>query len=190
METILELDRELFLYLNSWGSESYDYIWLYITQIMNAVPLFLFVFTFIIWKLNAKHAFKIIGTTLLLLIIAFILTELTKITFQRLRPLNEPLLEGKVRRLIEARNYSFFSGHSAVSFAISSYLVLMLKERFPWILILWFWATLFSYSRIYTGAHYPLDVLVGITVGAILALYYFKFIQQKMELKVIPKLHD
>ena len=190
MKTILELDRELFLYLNTWGSESYDFIWLYITQIINAVPLFLFLFTFIVLKLDTKQAFKIIGTTLLLLVIAYMLTELTKITFQRLRPLNEPLLEGKVRRLIEARNYSFFSGHSAVSFAISSYLVLMLKERFPWILLLWLWAILFSYSRIYTGAHYPLDVIVGVTVGAILALYYFKYVEQKMQLKVPSRSHD
>ena len=190
MKTILELDRELFLYLNAWGSEPYDYIWLYITQIKNAIPLFLVVFLFLLVKLDTKKALKIIGTTLLLLILAYAVTEITKMTFQRLRPLNEPLLEGKIRRLIEARNYSFFSGHSAVSFAISSYLVLVLKDRFRWVLLLWLWAILFSYSRIYTGAHYPLDVLVGVTVGALLALYFFKYVGLGLHLKVTPNKPD
>jgi len=29
------------------------------------------------------------------------------------------------------------------------------------------WASLISYSRIYLGAHYPLDVIVGAIVGGI-----------------------
>jgi undecaprenyl-diphosphatase len=29
------------------------------------------------------------------------------------------------------------------------------------------WATLIAYSRIYLGAHYPLDVLMGAIVGGL-----------------------
>ena len=32
METLIELDKALFVYLNSLGSENYDLIWLFITD--------------------------------------------------------------------------------------------------------------------------------------------------------------
>ena len=40
--------------------------------------------------------------------------------------------------------------------------------------ILIVWATLIAYSRIYLGAHYPLDVIMGAIIGGIGAITLFQ----------------
>ena len=78
----------------------------------------------------------------------------------------------EVQRLIEIQRYfSFPSGHSASSFAsaVAIYLGLTkdLKKKIGIALIVL--ATLISFSRLYVGVHYPLDVFVGIADGILLA---------------------
>lgn len=36
------------------------------------------------------------------------------------------------------------------------------------------WAILFSYSRLYLGVHYPSDVLVGAVVGVVIAYGFYR----------------
>ncbi len=64
--------------------------------------------------------------------------------------------------------YSFPSGHAASSFAAAS----ALSRGWPGGTIAWFaLAVLISYSRLYLGVHYPVDVAGGILIG--LACGYF-----------------
>ena len=60
--------------------------------------------------------------------------------------------------------YGFCSSHAANSFAIAMGIYLLTKNKGLSIL-LFIWATLISYSRIYLGVHYPLDVMTGALVG-------------------------
>ncbi|WFO18048.1 phosphatase PAP2 family protein [Cellulophaga baltica 4] len=41
------------------------------------------------------------------------------------------------------------------------------------------WALLVSYSRIYLGVHYPLDIITGLTVGTTLSFLYI-FLLKKL----------
>jgi undecaprenyl-diphosphatase len=41
IESLLSLDREVFLYLNNLGSEPYDGLWKFITKQINWLPFFL-----------------------------------------------------------------------------------------------------------------------------------------------------
>jgi undecaprenyl-diphosphatase len=41
---------------------------------------------------------------------------------------------------------------------------------------LFFWAVLVSYSRIYSGVHYPLDILGGAVLGWFLAVVFYKLL--------------
>lgn len=57
---------------------------------------------------------------------------------------------------------SFPSGHAANNMAVATVLILFYPRRG------WFYlpvALLIAYSRIYTGAHWPLDVLAGLILG-------------------------
>jgi undecaprenyl-diphosphatase len=65
-------------------------------------------------------------------------------------------------------DYSFPSGHSACSFAVSVVMFRMLPKYvgIPHLILAFFIAL----SRIYVGVHYPTDVLAGACTGALFAL--------------------
>ena len=63
--------------------------------------------------------------------------------------------------------HSFPSGHAAVSFACADTLARFTSRRAA--IALYILAALISWSRVYVGAHYPLDVLGGAIVGLALA---------------------
>ena len=63
--------------------------------------------------------------------------------------------------------YSFPSGHATVSFACATVLALAVPRlRWP----LYTLAVLISFSRVYVGVHYPLDVLAGAVLGVAIAI--------------------
>lgn len=62
--------------------------------------------------------------------------------------------------------FGFCSSHAANSFAIAVGFYLLTKNKSAGMALV-LWASIISYSRIYLGAHYPLDVLVGALVGSV-----------------------
>lgn len=77
-------------------------------------------------------------------------------------------------------DYSFPSGHVALSFATTTVLGLkysfMAKgKKYKLIYPLLASAAIIGFSRIYIGVHYPLDVIFGAIIGAICALIVLKF---------------
>ena len=95
--------------------------------------------------------------------------RLTKVLVGRLRPNNQPELEGLVRTLQNPQDFSFFSGHAATSFALTFFVCLQLRHRYPGLILLFIWPVLFTLSRIFVGVHYPLDLVVGSGVGLLSA---------------------
>jgi undecaprenyl-diphosphatase len=67
----------------------------------------------------------------------------------------------------EPTTTSFPSGHAATSFACAATLALFVpRYAVP---ILYVLAVAISYSRVYVGVHYPLDVLAGALLGLAVA---------------------
>ena len=178
LEQLKEWDRELFIYLNGLGIESYDNFWITVTTIQNWIPLYI---TFFILYFVAFHWKKALFTSLFILATAlstYGFTNVVKNFFLRLRPNNQPEIADVIRILQTPDNYSFFSGHSAVSTAAALFLILSLKDKYPWIWVVLIWPLLFMLSRIYVGVHYPGDVLVGAAVGIIFAITFFMLYQR------------
>ncbi len=76
----------------------------------------------------------------------------------------------------EASFTSFPSGHSVTIAALATVLVL----RFPGLKMLWIlMAILIGLSRVMVGAHYPSDVIVGLTLGALFTLFLARFFAAK-----------
>lgn len=61
--------------------------------------------------------------------------------------------------------YSFPSGHSSISFSTATSLTLRYPDNPYLIAGLYLRAVVVSFGRIYIGAHYPADVLVGALIG-------------------------
>jgi undecaprenyl-diphosphatase len=95
--------------------------------------------------------------------------------FGRLRPSWEPTLEGMVHIVDGYRggSFGFASSHAANTFATATFLVLLFRGKKPGMVWLFIWCTLVSYTRIYLGVHYPLDILCGALVGAMLAFVVY-----------------
>jgi membrane-associated phospholipid phosphatase len=62
---------------------------------------------------------------------------------------------------------SFPSGHAATSFAAATMLAFAFPPLAPVLVLL---AAAVAFSRVYVGVHYPLDILGGAVLGALVAL--------------------
>lgn len=176
MDAINQLDHDLFLWLNNWGSESWDGFWLIVTSKWSSIPIYA-ILLFLIFK---KYGWK--GTLITLVAVALLITctdqlaNLFKYGFERRRPCGQEGVK-EFARFVAPRcgRYGFFSAHAASSMALAIFIGNVLKDRYKWILTaLILWAILIGYSRIYLGVHYPGDVLVGFTIGGILGFVFRK----------------
>lgn len=173
LETILEWDRETFIYLNNLGIERYDAFWVTVTDFINWTPLFLLLMGIIFWKYPKREAILVMGTLLLMILFVVTLTDLTKNAVARLRPNNTEEISTLIRILKTPTTYSFFSGHSSSSFSIATILVLFLRHRFRWCWLMYLWALLMVASRVFVGVHYPVDIIVGGLVGVLSAFFFY-----------------
>ncbi len=173
LDRLLQWDRETLLYLNSLGIEDYDSYWSVATSINTWIPLFLLFLILVIAKFPKKEASFITTTVLLLLGFVLLMMNLTKDFVERLRPNNNAEINTIIRILKSPEGYSFFSGHAATSFAITTLIVLFLRKKIRWVWIFYFWPLIFSFSRIYVGVHYPSDILVGAFFGLLSAFLFY-----------------
>lgn len=168
LEKILALDTQLFIYLNSLGSETYDGLWLIITKQVNWIPFFLLLFYLIYKKLGIKQTGYLLLFVAVLILATDQITNLFKYTFQRPRPCNNPEINSFIRVVQSRTSFSFFSGHAANTMAVAAFLFLIFKKQFKYFGLLFLWPLIFAYSRIYLGLHYPIDILTGYLFGFIL----------------------
>jgi len=92
--------------------------------------------------------------------LGFLLSEALKALFHRARPLAEALVT-------RPHSHSFPSGHATTSFACAATLARFVSPRVA--VAFYVLAALVAWSRVYVGAHYPLDVLGGAALGLLIA---------------------
>lgn len=174
MEELISLDKELFLFLNGLGSESYDGFWKIITKQINWAPFILVVF----YLIQRKIGWKNLGIVILFLavLIAFTdqITNLFKYSFERLRPCNDTDVNGIARIVIHRDSFSFFSGHASNSMATTTFIFLLLRKHYKFTFLLFLFPLIFAFSRIYLGLHFPSDILVGYLFGATFGFGFFR----------------
>ena len=94
-----------------------------------------------------------------------------KYGFEKLRPTHNPLTADLVHTVNNYRGglYGTFSAHTATCFVIATYTSLIFKSKL-YTLLIFAWAILVAYSRIYLGVHFPFDIMGGAITGYIMAL--------------------
>lgn len=181
LEQLKQWDRELFIYLNSLGIERFDTFWIQVTQEETWIPLYILILLLIIKAYSKKSSLFVIGGYFSTFLITFGVTRFIKATVARIRPNNVTELKEVIRILQEPTYYSFVSGHTSTSMAITTFVVLVLRKHFKWIYVIYIWPILFAASRIYVGVHYPADIAAGALLGVIIA--YLVYLVVKKYLK-------
>lgn len=183
LESILQKDRQLLIYLNNLGSEQWDPIWLAITNQFYWTPLFIFIFYLVIKSFGWKQGGFMIFSLILLVAFSDQFTNLIKATVARLRPNNDPEIKHLLRLFINPQSHSFISGHATTSTFFSVFTILLLRKKYKRIYLILFFPLVFSYSRLYLGVHFPVDIFVGILTGIVFGNLYF-FIFKKADKKL------
>lgn len=179
METLLQYDKDLFLFLNGLGGTSWDGFWLFITHKWNSIPVYLVLLVLSYRYFGPKATLLLLCVVTLMILCTDQLANLLKNGVQRLRPcfdLDVNEIMRQVRDSCENRGqFGYFSAHAANSFAVAIFFTVLLRSMYARIgIFLIVWAIFISYSRIYIGVHFPLDVLSGVLIGGLMGWFFAK----------------
>ena len=172
IETINYWDEKAFLWLNSFYLEALDPVALQLTQTITWIPLYVLLL-YLIYRIDPKNTLWILGGVMLTILLADqVSSGLMKPYFERLRPCHDPRWEGMMHVYGRCGGlYGFVSSHAANTFGLATFLTLKLGKKQKAIAWLFLFALVVSYTRIYLGVHYPLDLFFGALVGVLAAFF-------------------
>lgn len=187
LEFLENIDEKLFLFLNGIHSSFFDTLMYYVSSKTFWIPLYLF-FVYLLYKVYGKKFW----IPLLIIILTIAAADFTSVyffknIFQRLRPCHNPDLINVVHLVNNhcGGQYSFVSSHATNMFSLATILWLHIRNKYTilsWLLFLW--ASIIAYSRVYLGVHYPGDILGGAFLGILIGnIFYFlskKYIIRRM----------
>lgn len=186
LESLINKDQQLLIYLNNLGTDFWDPIFMYITHQINWWPFFVILIFLLLKKISLKQ----FGLLVLVLALFFVFTDqmtnVVKYAVARLRPVNDPDILPHLRYLRSANSPSFFSGHASNSMGSILLIFLIMKKYYKYAWVIFFFPLLFAYTRIYLALHYPLDILCGYLFGltsGTLFYFIFKYFNNKFNLK-------
>ena len=182
LDNIIQHDKELLVFLNGLGNENWDSFWMFITNQLSWIPLYIFFFFLIFKTFGWKKGLAFIVVTALMVAFSDQLTVFIKNTTERFRPNRDPQIMDIIRIIKNNKSFSFVSGHATTSTAVTLLMHLTLKKYYKYTILFFIWPLLFAYSRIYIGVHFPIDVTVGAMLGLVIGFLFYK-----ISLKVLEK---
>ena len=183
LERLIRIDTEILLAINGWHAPWADSLMWIISAKETWIPLYLLLIGLLVWRYRqpattrVKWMQKVPACVLMIIVIGlavgaadFIASGILKDWVARPRPSRVPALEGVLHLVngYKSGRYGFVSSHAANTMACGLLFSLIWRKKITTCgLMLWVAAN--CYSRMYLGVHYPLDILGGLIVGALVA---------------------
>ena len=191
IDKLIHIDTEVLLAINGWHAPWADTLMWIISAKATWIPLYVLLIGLLIWRYRqpvptaVKWLQRVPACVVMIVVIAlavgaadFIASGILKEWVARPRPTRVPELEGLLHLVngYKSGRYGFVSSHAANTMACALLFSLIWRNKIATCgLMLWVAAN--CYSRMYLGVHYPLDILGGLTVGALVAVGAFALLR-------------
>jgi undecaprenyl-diphosphatase len=179
LESLLATDQSAFIAIHSFRNEFLDAVMPVITNRWIWIPFYLLL-AFWVFSTFKFLAVGILLTAGVLILVSDQGANLFKNGIKRPRPCHNVELLHQTTIITPqgcGGPYGFFSGHASNSFALAVFMFLLARKansakQHLW-LLMFVWAAVVGWSRIYMGVHYPGDVLCGAIFGTGVGAFVF-----------------
>lgn len=183
LERLIHIDTEILLAINAFHAPWADTLMWIISAKTTWIPLYLLLIVLLVYRYRqpapttVKWLQKVPACVVMILTIVaavgladFIASGILKDWVARPRPSRVPELEGVLHLVngYKSGRYGFVSSHAANTMACGLLFSLIWRKKITTISLM-LWVAANCYSRMYLGVHYPLDILGGLIVGALVA---------------------
>lgn len=171
IETLVNLDRNLFLFINSMHNDFMDVVMWWVADRFFWIPLYAILAVLLVRRFGRQGYFMMLFAVVLI-ILSDQGSVMMKNFFERQRPCHDETLSFLVHTVNNkcGGKYGFVSSHAANTMAVFTYILVLGRNYYPTITaITGFWVLLVGYCRVYMGVHFPADIIGGWIIGIIAA---------------------
>lgn len=188
IDYLIDIDTQLLLWLNSMNAEILDPIVKQFSGKAIWIPLYAAIAAIVIKANGWKRGLIIIAAIGVAVACAdMACSKLIRPLAERMRPANPDNPISALVHIVDGYRggrYGFPSCHASNTFALAAITSLMLRYK-PYTALIYAWAVLQCYSRIYLGVHYPGDILVGAILGTGIGVGIYYAVKRYAEPKAI-----
>src|SRR5687767_10459151 len=130
LETLRQLDRDIFTFLNNNHTPFWDPIMIIISERFFWFPAYFALIIYLLYTFRRRGIAKLVMALLAVGAADLISSRLFKPNFARLRPCHDPTLSETINIVSGCGGkFGFISSHAATTFALATFMFLVLPPR-------------------------------------------------------------
>lgn len=172
MDFLLQLDTDALLAVNGANAPWLDPMMKMLSGKTIWIILYVAIAAVMGWMFGWQRALiAVIGAGIAVGLADFACAGIIRPLVERMRPTNPDNPISPLVHIVDGYRggaYGFPSCHAANTMALAMFTTLIFR-RWSYGVVIFVWAAIQCYSRMYLGVHYPGDLLVGSIIGIVLA---------------------